>query len=103
MILVYLILKRTLDVLLSGVTFLVISPILILASVTLIFTGEGDVFFRQERLGRNGKPFMLLKFVTMQRGSEKVSSVTSPDDPRVLPVGSFLEKRKSTSCRSLSM
>jgi lipopolysaccharide/colanic/teichoic acid biosynthesis glycosyltransferase len=91
---VYLILKRTLDVFLSGVAFLVISPVLILASVILKFTGEGEVFFRQERLGHNRKPFMLLKFVTMQRGSEKVSSVTSPDDPRVLPVGRVLRKTK---------
>jgi lipopolysaccharide/colanic/teichoic acid biosynthesis glycosyltransferase len=92
--LAYLLLKRVFDIILSVTALLITSPIFILAISTLRLTGEGDVFFRQERVGRNLKPFSLLKFVTMQRGSEKVSSVTAPDDPRVLPVGRFLRKTK---------
>ena len=90
----YTFLKRTLDVFLSGIALIGISPILLLTTVILKLTGDGDIFFGQERLGRNKKPFVLFKFVTMQRGSEIVSSVTSPDDPRVLPVGRILRKAK---------
>lgn len=62
----------------------------------LKFSGEGEVFFVQERVGKEKKLFRLFKFATMLKDSQKIGSgtVTMKDDPRVLPVGSFLRKTK---------
>lgn len=59
-------------------------------------TGEGEIFFLQERVGMNGKMFNLFKFVTMLKDSPSLGSgtVTMKNDPRILPVGSFLRKTK---------
>jgi lipopolysaccharide/colanic/teichoic acid biosynthesis glycosyltransferase len=59
-------------------------------------TGEGEVFYRQERIGRGGKPFNLYKFATMLKNSPSLGTgtITVKDDPRVLPVGRFLRKTK---------
>ena len=62
----------------------------------LRLTGEGEVFFRQNRIGLHGNPFGLLKFATMLKNSPNMGTgtVTVKDDPRVLPFGRFLRKTK---------
>jgi lipopolysaccharide/colanic/teichoic acid biosynthesis glycosyltransferase len=62
----------------------------------LKFTGEGEVFFLQERVGKNGKIFKLFNFATMKKNSPNIGAgtVTLRGDPRVLPVGKFLRKTK---------
>ena len=90
----YEIIKRLFDVGLSLVLILIISPVLILIILILKFTGEGEVFFNQSRLGRDQKEFKVHKFVTMRTGSEKVSTITEKGDPRVLPIGKFLRFTK---------
>ncbi len=87
---------RLLDILLSLIALVLISPFLIAVMLILRFTGEGEVFFLQERVGYGGKPFKLFKFVTMRRKSETMGTgtVTLKNDPRVLPVGKFLRKTK---------
>lgn len=74
----------------------VFSPLLISVIIILRFTGDGEVFYRQQRVGTDGKLFGLLKFVTMMKDSEKMAmgTVTVKDDPRVLPVGKYLRKTK---------
>ena len=64
--------------------------------ITLRFTGEGEVFFLQERVGKFGKKFKLFKFATMLKNSPNIGTgtVTMRGDPRVLPVGAFLRKTK---------
>src|SRR5207237_6029984 len=59
-------------------------------------TGEGEVFYRQERVGRGGKRFRILKFATMLKDSPNLSGgdITVDKDPRVLPCGHFLRKTK---------
>jgi lipopolysaccharide/colanic/teichoic acid biosynthesis glycosyltransferase len=59
-------------------------------------TGEGEIFFLQERVGKNGKPFKLFKFATMLKNSPHIGTgtVTVKNDPRVLPMGHFLRKTK---------
>lgn len=87
---------RFLDIVLASIALLLISPFLIVVMLLLKFTGEGEVFFLQERVGYGGKPFKLFKFVTMRKKSETTGTgtVTMKNDPRVLPVGKFLRKTK---------
>jgi lipopolysaccharide/colanic/teichoic acid biosynthesis glycosyltransferase len=89
-------LQRTLDVLLSGVALLVLAPLLLPVVLLLRFTGEGEVFFLQDRVGVGGKLFRLYKFATMLKNSPNMGTgtVTLKEDPRVLPVGGILRKTK---------
>jgi lipopolysaccharide/colanic/teichoic acid biosynthesis glycosyltransferase len=88
--------ERFFDVLFSGFALLVLSPFLIPIVVILKFSGEGEVFFSQKRMGKDGKLFKLFKFATMLKDSPNLGTgtVTMRDDPRVLPVGKFLRKTK---------
>lgn len=89
-------LMRAFDVLLSGLALLVLSPLLVPVALLLSVTGEGKVFYRQQRVGLNGKLFGLLKFATMLENSPQIGSgeLTVANDPRVLPVGRYLRKSK---------
>lgn len=88
--------QRLFDIFLAGLALVVLSPLLIPIVIVLRLTGEGDVFFLQERVGRQGKPFQLFKFATMLRNSPNIGTgtVTLKDDARVLPVGRVLRKTK---------
>jgi lipopolysaccharide/colanic/teichoic acid biosynthesis glycosyltransferase len=89
-------LKRIFDIISSGVLILLISPLLIPLMVLLRVTGEGKIFYVQQRIGKNGKHFGLLKFATMLENSPNLpgGDVTMGRDPRVLPVGRVLRKTK---------
>jgi len=88
--------QRFFDVLFSGLALLVLLPLLVPIAVLLRLTGEGEIFFLQERVGKNGKPFKLFKFATMLKNSPSIGTgtVTMKNDPRVLPMGKFLRKTK---------
>ena len=59
-------------------------------------SGEGEIFFLQNRVGRGGKDFKLYKFATMLKDSPKIGTgtISMKNDPRVLPVGKILRKTK---------
>jgi lipopolysaccharide/colanic/teichoic acid biosynthesis glycosyltransferase len=88
--------ERVFDILISGLALLVLSPLLVPIVIILRCSGEGEIFFLQERGGRNGEVFKLYKFVTMLKDSPNIGTrtVTMKDDPRVLPVGKFLRRTK---------
>ncbi len=88
--------QRLLDIALSGLGLLVLSPLLVPIAIALRLTGEGEVFFIQQRVGRGGRPFGLYKFATMLKDSPNIGTgtVTVKGDPRVLPLGRFLRKTK---------
>jgi len=88
--------ERFFDVLFSGLALLVLSPLLVPIVIILKCSGEGEVFFLQERIGKEGKLFKLFKFATMLKDSPNLGTgtVTMRGDPRVLPVGKFLRKTK---------
>lgn len=88
--------QRFFDVLFSGLALLILSPLLVPIAFLLKFTGEGEIFFMQERLGENGKKFKLYKFATMLKNSPTLGTgtVTVKNDSRILPVGRFLRKTK---------
>ena len=88
--------KRLLDLSLSLAAALVFLPVGLVIAAVLRLTGEGEVFYRQERVGRDGKSFGLLKFATMLKKSPSIGTgtITLKNDPRVLPFGRFLRKTK---------
>lgn len=88
--------QRILDIILAGAALLLLAPLLVPVAIVLRFSGEGEVFFGQNRVGRGGQHFRLLKFATMLKNSPNMGTgtVTLRDDPRVLPVGRFLRKTK---------
>ena len=88
--------QRLFDILFSSLALLVLSPLLLPIVILLRLTGEGEVFYFQDRVGKGGKPFKLYKFVTMLKHSAAMAmgTVTVKNDPRILPVGSFLRKTK---------
>ena len=88
--------QRFFDIFFSLLALLVLAPLLVPVVILLRLTGEGEVFFRQDRIGRGGQPFGLLKFATMLKDSPNLGTgtVTLKNDPRVLPFGRFLRKTK---------
>lgn len=88
--------KRIFDILSSGVAILILSPLLIPVIIGLSLTGEGQVWYRQERLGYLNKPFFIWKFATMLKNSANMPGgyLTLKNDPRLTPMGGFLRKSK---------
>jgi len=88
--------KRFLDVVLSFLALVVLAPCLLPVVVILRLTGEGEVFYIQERAGRGGNSFGLYKFASMLKNSPNIGAgeITVRGDPRVLPFGKFLRKTK---------
>ena len=88
--------ERLFDIFFSTFALLVLSPLLLLIILILKCSGEGEIFFLQERIGKDGQVFKLFKFATMLKDSPNIGTgtVTMKGDPRVLPVGKFLRKTK---------
>jgi Undecaprenyl-phosphate glucose phosphotransferase len=86
--------KRTMDVVISSLALIVLSPLMALIALAVKMTSRGPVFFRQERCGLNGKSFFMLKFRTMRVDAEKETGPvwTAINDERRTPIGSFLRK-----------
>ena len=87
---------RMFDIVLASFALIVISPIFLTLMVILRFTGEGEVFYCQKRIGRQQKVFYVLKFATMLKNSPLMGlgTITVKNDPRILPLGHFLRKTK---------
>lgn len=88
--------QRFFDIVFSSLALIVLSPLLVPIVAVLRFTGEGEVFFLQDRVGKDGKLFKLYKFATMLKNSPNIGTgtVTMRGDQRILPVGKFLRKTK---------
>lgn len=87
---------RFFDIFCSGLAMLILSPFMIPIVIGLKLTGEHYIFYRQSRVGRDGKDFDVLKFATMLKNSPNLPGgvLTQKDDPRILPMGKFLRKTK---------
>ena len=88
--------QRFFDIIFSGVALVIFSPLFVLLIIILRITGEGEVFFKQNRVGFGRNNFKLYKFATMLKDSPNIGTgtVTVKNDPRVLPIGAFLRKTK---------
>lgn len=87
--------KRTIDILGSGIGLIVISPFLLIIAIIIKLTAPGPVFFRQERLGYKGRVFKIIKFRTMVVNAEHMGTglkVKDDTDDRITPIGHFLRK-----------
>jgi exopolysaccharide biosynthesis polyprenyl glycosylphosphotransferase len=87
-------LKRLMDIFISFLILIVSSPIIILTSIAIKIDSKGPIFFKQERLGQNGKPFKVLKFRSMINDAEKYTGPvwSQKDDPRVTRMGKFVRR-----------
>lgn len=88
--------QRLLDIIFSLIAISILFPLFLIIIVILRFTGEGEIFYIQERVGVGGNLFGVYKFVTMLKNSSKMGTgfLTTKGDPRVLPVGRLLRKTK---------
>jgi lipopolysaccharide/colanic/teichoic acid biosynthesis glycosyltransferase len=92
----YNILKRFFDILSSGLAIIILSPLLIPVMIGLKLTGEGYIFYKQERIGYKNRQFLIWKFATMLKDSANMPGgiMTTEKDPRITPMGGFLRKSK---------
>ncbi|MDZ4994074.1 exopolysaccharide biosynthesis polyprenyl glycosylphosphotransferase [Clostridium perfringens] len=101
---VYLFIKRLIDILASSLGLIVLSPILLLTAILIKLDSKGPVFFSQERIGFRGKPFNMYKFRSMVVNAEEIkeklkehNEMSGPmfkmkNDPRITKIGKFIRK-----------
>ncbi|MEZ4388501.1 MAG: undecaprenyl-phosphate glucose phosphotransferase [Candidatus Krumholzibacteriia bacterium] len=88
------IVKRTFDLVLSALALLALAPGLLALAAAVKLTSRGPVFYRQDRVGRDGREFSMIKFRTMRRDAESASGPVwaQAHDPRVTPLGRVLRR-----------
>jgi lipopolysaccharide/colanic/teichoic acid biosynthesis glycosyltransferase len=87
--------KRLFDIIVSLCVLLLFLPVGILISIAILCESRGGVFYRQQRVGKDGKPFRLWKFRTMRVNADKLGKLTvGMRDPRITRVGYFIRKSK---------
>ncbi len=88
--------KRTFDITVALVLLVLLSPLLLPLAMLLRVTGEGEVFYRQRRVGLHNQHFHIVKFATMLKNSANMGlgTVTVRNDPRITPLGKFLRLSK---------
>jgi len=87
--------KRALDLPISGLGFVLLSPLLLLLALWVKLDSAGPVLYQGQRVGQDGRPFLIYKFRTMVEGAERRGpAVTYRDDPRITRVGRFLRRTK---------
>ena len=86
--------KRLIDICVSGICLMAFSPLMLLSYILIKFDDGGAAIFKQERMGRFGRPFYIYKFRSMRMDAEKfgpaLSHAGGDDDPRLTKVGRFL-------------
>tara|TARA_Y100001970_G_scaffold460_1_gene542 strand:- start:1471 stop:2880 length:1410 start_codon:yes stop_codon:yes gene_type:complete len=90
------IIKRFLDIFVSITSLIITFPILFVISILIKSSSKGPIIFKQERVGLNGKPFIVHKFRTMYEDSEKETGPVwaKTNDPRITKVGKFIRKTR---------
>jgi lipopolysaccharide/colanic/teichoic acid biosynthesis glycosyltransferase len=86
--------RRLFDVVVAGVALVVTSPVLAAAIVAIRLETPGHPIYRQRRIGKDGRPFDMLKLRTMVAGAESLGSglAVNEGDPRITRVGAFLRR-----------
>jgi lipopolysaccharide/colanic/teichoic acid biosynthesis glycosyltransferase len=87
-------LPRAIDVVLASIALLVVAPLLLIAAIAIKLTSPGPVIYRQQRVGKDGHKFEVLKLRTMRKGADPVGVGTPVlvGDPRVTRVGRLLRR-----------
>ncbi len=84
--------KRIFDIIISLFSLIILFPIFTIVGILIKLNSEGPIFFRQERVGKNGKIFKIYKFRTMVINAENIGLGYSvkKDDPRITKIGKYL-------------
>jgi lipopolysaccharide/colanic/teichoic acid biosynthesis glycosyltransferase len=91
----YPVLKRAFDLVVSAAALVVLSPVLLLLSALIRSHDGGPVLYAGRRVGKDGKPFGMYKFRSMVLNADKIGGSSTPDDdPRITPIGRFLRRYK---------
>ncbi|RHW42762.1 exopolysaccharide biosynthesis polyprenyl glycosylphosphotransferase [Neobacillus notoginsengisoli] len=89
----YFAIKQTVDRFVSLCSLIILFPLLSVVAILIKLDSRGPIFYKQERLGLNGKSFLILKFRTMYNNAEKHGpQLAHQNDPRITRVGYFLRK-----------
>ncbi len=87
--------KRAMDFILSLIAVIILIPFYMFSAIAVKLSSPGPVFFLQDRVGKNGKTFKIIKFRTMVMNAEKNGpQLSSKDDPRITKVGKFMRKTR---------
>ena len=87
--------KMLLDYSVAALALLLLSPLMAVLAVLIRISGKGPVIFRQERIGRHGKPFMIYKFRSMEDDAEAGGpQLAVKGDKRITPLGRFMRKHR---------
>jgi len=87
--------KRFIDVTVSIVALLVLLPLFIVLAIMVKWSSKGPIFFLQERIGKNGRPFNIIKYRTMVVDAEASGpQLSSSNDPRITNLGRFMRKTR---------
>lgn len=87
--------KRIFDIVCASIGLVVLAPLLLAVAAAIRFDSPGPVFFRQERVGRNGKLFRIFKFRTMRVDAEAKGQLTVGHDDRITRIGHVLRRCKA--------
>jgi lipopolysaccharide/colanic/teichoic acid biosynthesis glycosyltransferase len=89
------VIKRAFDIAIAATGLIALLPVMAVAAVLIKCDSQGPVFFKQRRMGRGFRDFLIYKFRTMKENSEVTGRlITIGDDPRITRVGRFLRKTK---------
>ena len=87
--------KRVFDIVASLMVIIIFSPLYIFTALMVKMSSPGPIFYKQERIGKHGKPFNMLKFRSMYVDAESMGPQLSKDnDPRITPWGRFMRKTR---------
>lgn len=87
--------KRAFDIIAAALGLVILSPLFLVAAVLVKLSSPGPVFFRQERIGKGFRPFLIYKFRTMLPNTPATGmAITVGNDPRITPIGRLLRKTK---------
>lgn len=90
----YNIVKRIFDVISSLLVLVLLTPLLLIIGLWITIDSKGGAFYKQERIGKDKKPFGLYKFRSMRPDSDKKGQITIGNDNRITKVGKFIRKYK---------
>ena len=87
--------KRLFDIIFSFIGLIICSPVFIMLGIAICLDSPGGIFFKQQRVGKNGKLFSIYKFRSMRTGSDKKGQLTvGSNDRRITKTGRFIRKYK---------
>lgn len=87
--------KRLIDIVVSIVALIALAPLFLILALSVKFSSSGPIFFRQERIGKNGRKFQIVKYRTMVVNAESAGpQLSSSNDPRITKIGRFMRKTR---------